>query len=103
MIVPGPTETASLLLSLDPPTWFLRHSRAVAEIAGVLAARAELAAHPLDRRPVKAVALLHDIAVPAVRSRAERLEARVCGAPGIRPRDAGRPVWTDASPRAATT
>lgn len=72
MTVPGRTEAASLLLSLD-------------------------------RRPVKAVALLHDIRVPAVRSRAERPEADVCGAPGIRPRDAGRPVWTDAPPRAAAT
>lgn len=103
MTVPGPTETASILLSLDPPTWFLRHSWAVAGIAAVLAARAELAAHHLDRRPVKAVAHLHDIAVPGVRSRAERLEADVCGAPGIRPRNADRPVWTDAPPRAATT
>ena len=35
MTVPGRIEAAAILLSLDPPPWFLRHARAVAEIAGM--------------------------------------------------------------------
>ncbi|HJW22957.1 MAG TPA: HD domain-containing protein [Candidatus Limnocylindrales bacterium] len=41
MTVPSREEAARLLLSLDPPEWHLRHSRAVAEIAGWLALRVE--------------------------------------------------------------
>jgi hypothetical protein len=50
-----------MLLSLDPPPWHLRHARAVAEIAGWLAARAEARGLGVDRRVVEAAALLHDV------------------------------------------
>jgi hypothetical protein len=62
MTVPSRTAAASLLLSLDPPPWHLAHSRAVAEVAGWLAARAA-ATMPgrLDARLVEAAALLHDV------------------------------------------
>ena len=61
MIVPGRVEAASLLLSLDPPAWLLRHARAVAEVAGWLAARTDAQGIAVDRRLVEAAALLHDI------------------------------------------
>lgn len=50
-----------MLLSLQPPAWHLRHSRAVAETAGWLALRAATAGVPLDRRLAESAALLHDI------------------------------------------
>lgn len=57
-----------MLLSLDPPEWHLRHSRAVAETAGWLAWRAVSAGRSLDRRLVEAAALLHDVdKLPAVK------------------------------------
>ena len=61
MTVPGRVAAAALLSSLDPPAWFLAHARAVAEVAGFLAAR--IAAHgtPVDRAVVEAAALLHDV------------------------------------------
>lgn len=61
MTIPGRVDAASLLLSLDPPTWFLRHARAVAEVAGFLAARIDGHGIPVDRRLVEAAALLHDV------------------------------------------
>jgi HD superfamily phosphodiesterase len=61
MTVPGRVEAAELLLSLDPPAWFLRHARAVGEIAGWLAARIAAAGTTIDRRLVETAALLHDI------------------------------------------
>jgi hypothetical protein len=61
MTVPGRVEAAELLLSLDPPAWFLRHSRAVGEVAGWLAARITAAGTTVDRRLVEAAALLHDV------------------------------------------
>jgi HD domain len=60
MSVPGRAEAASLLLSLDPPTWALRHARAVAEVAGWLA-RAAATRRRCDRRAAEASALLHDV------------------------------------------
>lgn len=67
MTVPGRVEAASLLLSLDPPPWLVRHSRAVAEVAGWLAARIDLRGVAVDLRLVESAALLHDIdkALPA--------------------------------------
>jgi HD superfamily phosphodiesterase len=69
MTVPGRVEAAELLLSLDPPAWFLRHARAVAEVASWLAARAAATtrARQVDRSLVEAAALLHDAdkAIPA--------------------------------------
>jgi hypothetical protein len=67
MTVPGRVEAASLLLSLEPAPWFLRHSRAVAEVAAWLAARIAERGVALDRRLVEAAALLHDVdkALPA--------------------------------------
>lgn len=61
MTVPGRVEAASLLLSLDPEAWFVRHVRAVAEIAGWLAVRIEARGLPVDRRLVESAALLHDV------------------------------------------
>jgi hypothetical protein len=60
MTVPGRVEAAELLLSLDPPAWFLRHARAVAEVAGWLAARIGATGTTVDRRLVESAALLHD-------------------------------------------
>jgi hypothetical protein len=57
MTVPGRVEAAELLISLDPPAWFLRHARAVGEVAAWLAARVARA----DRRLVEAAAFLHDV------------------------------------------
>ena len=67
MTVPGRVEAASLLLSLDSPAWFIRHARAVAEVAAWLAARIETRGVAVDRRLVEAAALLHDVdkALPA--------------------------------------
>ena len=61
MTVPGRVDAASLLLSLDPPDWFVRHARAVAEIGAWLAARIEARGVTVDRPLVEAAALLHDI------------------------------------------
>jgi HD superfamily phosphodiesterase len=61
MTVPGRIEAAALLLSLDPPPWFLRHACAVAEIAGWLGARTAEAGVPVDPRLVESAALLHDV------------------------------------------
>ena len=67
MTVPGRVEAASLLLSLDPQPWFVRHARAVAEVAGWLAARIDARGMAVDRRLVETAALLHDVdkALPA--------------------------------------
>jgi putative nucleotidyltransferase with HDIG domain len=61
MTVPGRVDAAALLLSLDPPDWFLRHSQAVAEVASWLAERVEFAGVPVDRLLVETAALLHDV------------------------------------------
>jgi hypothetical protein len=61
MAVPGRIEAARILLSLDPPPWLQRHSRAVAEVAGWLARRIELAGVGVQRTLVESAALLHDV------------------------------------------
>jgi hypothetical protein len=61
MTVPGRPASAALLLSLDPPPWFVRHARAVAEIAAWLARRSLDAGASVDARRVEAAALLHDV------------------------------------------
>jgi hypothetical protein len=61
MTVPGRVEAASLLLSLDPQPWFVKHARAVAEVAAWLAARIAARGVPIDRRLVESAALLHDV------------------------------------------
>jgi hypothetical protein len=61
MPVPSRVEAAQQLLLLDPPPWFMRHTRAVAEIAAWLALRIERRGARIDRRLVEAAALLHDV------------------------------------------
>ncbi len=67
MVVPSRPRAVRLLLDLEPPAWLYRHSVAVAEVAGFLAARAARQGHPVDRRVVETAALLHDLdkALPA--------------------------------------
>lgn len=59
--VPDRQTAAVVLLELDPPPGFLRHARAVAEVAGWIAARCAANGQPVDRRLVEAAALLHDV------------------------------------------
>lgn len=74
MSVPGRVDAVALLLPLDPPAWFLRHSRAVAEIAAWLARRAATRGLAVDRGVVEAAALLHDVdKLAAVRAEDRRL------------------------------
>jgi hypothetical protein len=61
MSVPGRVAAIGLLLSLDPPPWFVRHARAVGEVAGWLAVRLERRDVPVDARLVESAALLHDV------------------------------------------
>lgn len=61
MSVPSRRDSASLLLSLRPPDWHLRHVRAVAETAAWLAWQTASAGRSLDRHLVESAALLHDI------------------------------------------
>ena len=59
MSIPDRRAAAALLLTLEPKPWALRHARAVAEVAGWLAARIDARGTPVDRRLVEAAALLH--------------------------------------------
>jgi len=60
MTVPDRIEAARLVRSLEPPEWLLRHSRAVAEVAGFLAARTAGRGVTVDRHLAESAALLHD-------------------------------------------
>jgi hypothetical protein len=60
MTVPARPAAAALLLSLDPPPWFVQHARAVGEVAGWLALRLDGRGVVVDRALVEAAALLHD-------------------------------------------
>jgi hypothetical protein len=61
MTVPSRAEAASLLASLDPPTWFLAHACAVADVAAWLAMRIGANGIAIDGQAVAAAALLHDV------------------------------------------
>jgi hypothetical protein len=61
MTIPSRADAAGLLLSLRPPAWHVRHARAVAEVAGWLAARCAASGARLDRGLVEAAGLLHDV------------------------------------------
>ncbi len=61
MTVPTRRVGASLLLSLDPPGWFVAHARAVAEVAGWLAREIDGRGTRVDRLAVETAALLHDV------------------------------------------
>jgi HD domain len=61
MSIPDRRSAAALLLTLEPKPWALRHARAVAEVAGWLAARIDARGTPVDRPLVEAAALLHDV------------------------------------------
>jgi len=68
MTVPARREAASLLLSLDPPAWSVRHACAVADVASWLAHAIARNGTPVDVRAVEAAALLHDVdKIPAGR------------------------------------
>lgn len=60
MTVPSRTDAVRLLLSLDPPAWFLHHARAVAEVAGWLGARARARGVEVSPLLAETAALLHD-------------------------------------------
>lgn len=73
MTIPDRREAAHLLRSLEPPAWFLRHSCAVADVAGWLAQRARAGGARIDGAAVEAAALLHDIdKLPSVHADARR-------------------------------
>src|SRR3990172_4364883 len=61
MAVPGRVEAAYVLLGLDPPEWFVRHSAGVAEVASFLAARAAAPGRSPDPRLAQAARLLPDV------------------------------------------
>jgi hypothetical protein len=61
MTVPRRREAASLLLSLEPPAWFLHHACAVADVAAWLGARVSARGTRVDLPAVEAAALLHDV------------------------------------------
>lgn len=60
MTAPGRREAAQLLLSLSPSARLVRHSCAVADVAGWLARRAGANGHSVDAALAETAALLHD-------------------------------------------
>lgn len=68
MTIPSRSAAARLLLSLEPPAWFLSHACAVADVAAWLARASAVNGHGVNRSLVEAAALLHDIdKLPAAR------------------------------------
>ncbi|MEO5965317.1 MAG: HD domain-containing protein [Candidatus Limnocylindrales bacterium] len=71
MPIPDRRAAATLLTSLEPPPWFLRHACAVADVAAWLAGRMLAQGVPVDVTLAMTAALLHDVdklpraAVPA--------------------------------------
>jgi putative nucleotidyltransferase with HDIG domain len=61
MAIPTRRQAAEVLLSCAPPSWFVTHCSAVAEVAAFLAMRVAARGEIVDRRVVEAAALLHDI------------------------------------------
>ena len=107
MTVPSRADAVRLLLSLDPPPWFERHARAVAEVSGWLAARTAQAGTPVDRRLAEAAALLHDADKLLARDDPARRLAHGDGSaawvtrlghPELAPAIAGHPVTRLADP-----
>jgi hypothetical protein len=107
MTLPGRTDAALLLASLDPPDWFVRHACAVADIAAWLARRTTATGVVLDVTAVDAGALLHDVdklpaaGAPAALRHGEGsaavLDAR--GLAGLAPLVRDHPVTRLAEPR----
>lgn len=61
MTVPGRVAAATLLFSPETPPWFVTHARAIAEVAGLVAARVPANGIAVDRPAVEAAGLLHEV------------------------------------------
>lgn len=61
MAIPTLVEAVGVLLGLDPPTWLVEHSSAVAEVAAFLAVRCQQRGRELDLELVQTAAMLHDV------------------------------------------
>jgi putative nucleotidyltransferase with HDIG domain len=61
MAIPSREDAARILRSLEPPSWHLQHSAAVADVAAFLAQKVEEQGHAISTSLVEAAALLHDV------------------------------------------